>query len=131
MQQFGRQCVVVAIDAKRNYNTEKGKNIFSDDNRQYWFEVFIYGGKKATGLDSIVKEEGRMTGAAVSITGNAVKEPKDKKDEPEKQKEKEKQLALRIKLEEERKKQQVLEQKRKEQEEKERQKQLEQKLAEE
>jgi cyclase len=53
MQQFGRQCVVVAIDAKRNYNTEKRKNIFSDGNRKYWFEVFIYGGKKATGLDAI------------------------------------------------------------------------------
>ncbi|MBI2006160.1 MAG: imidazole glycerol phosphate synthase subunit HisF [Nitrosopumilales archaeon] len=53
MQQFGRQCVVVAIDAKRNYTTEKGKNIFSDGNRQYWFEVFIYGGKYATGFDAI------------------------------------------------------------------------------
>jgi len=53
MQQFGRQCVVVAIDAKRNYNTEKGKNIFSGSNRKYWFEVFIYGGKEETGLDVI------------------------------------------------------------------------------
>ena len=53
MQQFGRQCVVVAIDTKRNYNPEKGKNIFSDKNKKYWFEVFIYGGKEATGLDAI------------------------------------------------------------------------------
>ena len=53
MQQFGKQCVVVAIDAKRNYNVEKEKNIFSDSNRKYWFEVFIYGGKKATGFDAI------------------------------------------------------------------------------
>ena len=53
MQQFGRQCIVVAIDAKRNYSIEKGKNIFSDGNRKYWFEVFIYGGKEATGLDAI------------------------------------------------------------------------------
>lgn len=53
MQQFGRQCIVVAIDAKRNYSTEKGKNIFSEGNRKYWFEVFIYGGKKATDLDAI------------------------------------------------------------------------------
>ena len=53
MHQFGRQCIVVAIDAKRNYNTEKGKNVFSDVNRKYWFEVFIYGGKEATGLDAI------------------------------------------------------------------------------
>ena len=53
MQQFGKQCVVVAIDTKRNYNVEKEKNIFSDSNRKYWFEVFIYGGKKATGFDAI------------------------------------------------------------------------------
>ena len=53
MQQFGKQCVVVAIDAKRNYNVEKEKNIFSDSNRKYWFEVIIYGGKEATGFDAI------------------------------------------------------------------------------
>jgi len=53
MELFGKQCVVVAIDAKRNYNTEKGKNIFSDGDKKFWFEVFIYGGKKETGLDAI------------------------------------------------------------------------------
>ncbi len=53
MELFGRQCVVVAIDAKRNYNIEKGKNIFTENDRQFWFEVFIYGGKKGTGLDAI------------------------------------------------------------------------------
>ena len=53
MHQFGRQCIVVAIDAKRNYSTKKGKNIFSDGNRKYWFEVFIYGGKETTELDAI------------------------------------------------------------------------------
>ena len=53
MEQFGRQCVVVAIDAKRNYDIEKGKNIFSADKKKYWFEVFIYGGKNATRLDAI------------------------------------------------------------------------------
>ncbi|KAG2474772.1 MAG: imidazole glycerol phosphate synthase, catalytic subunit with HisH [Nitrosopumilales archaeon] len=53
MELFGKQCIVVAIDAKKNYNTEKGKNIFSDSKKQFWFEVFIYGGKKETGLDAI------------------------------------------------------------------------------
>ena len=53
MELFGKQCIVVAIDAKRNYNTEKGKNIFSDGDKKFWFEVFIYGGKKETGLDVI------------------------------------------------------------------------------
>ena len=53
MELFGRQCVVVAIDAKRNYNVEKGKNIFTENDRQFWFEVFIYGGKTGTGIDVI------------------------------------------------------------------------------
>ena len=53
MDLFGKQCVVVAIDAKRNYNTEKGKNVFSEGNQKFWFEVFIYGGKKETGFDAI------------------------------------------------------------------------------
>ena len=53
MELFGKQCVVVAIDSRRNYNIEKGKNIFSENGKQFWFEVFIYGGKKGTGLDVI------------------------------------------------------------------------------
>ena len=53
MELFGKQCIVVAIDAKRNYNTEKGKNIFSEGDQKFWFEVFIYGGKKGTDLDAI------------------------------------------------------------------------------
>ena len=52
-KEFGKQCVVVAIDSRRNYNIEKGKNIFSENGKQFWFEVFIYGGKKGTGLDVI------------------------------------------------------------------------------
>lgn len=53
MELFGKQCIVIAIDAKRNYNTEKGKNIFSEGDEKFWFEVFIYGGKKGTELDAI------------------------------------------------------------------------------
>ncbi len=53
MEIFGRQCVVVAIDAKRNYNIKEDANIFSENGKQFWFEVFIYGGKKETGLDAI------------------------------------------------------------------------------
>ena len=53
MDLFGKQCIVVAIDAKRNYNIEKGKNIFSNDGKKFWFEVFIYGGKTGTDLDVI------------------------------------------------------------------------------
>ncbi len=53
MELFGKQCIVIAIDAKRNYNVDNGKNFFSEENQKFWFEVFIYGGKKETGLDAI------------------------------------------------------------------------------
>ena len=53
MDLFGRQCIVVAIDVKRNYNVTNQKNIFSNNGKKFWFEVFIYGGKKETCLDAI------------------------------------------------------------------------------
>ena len=53
MDLFGRQCIVVAVDVKRNYNITNQKNIFSNNGKKFWFEVFIYGGKKETGLDAI------------------------------------------------------------------------------
>jgi cyclase len=51
---FGRQCVVVAIDAKRNYGVG-GKNLFmsEDEQKMYWFEVRIYGSKEGTGIDAL------------------------------------------------------------------------------
>ena len=53
MELFGRQCVVVAIDAKRNYNLKENVTILSENDKKFWFEVFIYGGKQETGLDAI------------------------------------------------------------------------------
>ncbi|HXG06741.1 MAG TPA: imidazole glycerol phosphate synthase subunit HisF [Nitrososphaera sp.] len=53
MSIFGKQCVVVAIDAKRNYNIENDKTVFKDNGKKFWFEVRIYGGKEGTGLDAI------------------------------------------------------------------------------
>ena len=55
MSIFGKQCVVVAIDAKRNYG-KAGKNFFNDgvkNKKEFWFEVRIYGGKEGTGIDAI------------------------------------------------------------------------------
>ena len=53
MSIFGKQCVVVAIDAKRNYDDD-GKNTFENHlGKKYWFEVRIYGGKVETGIDAI------------------------------------------------------------------------------
>lgn len=67
MEIFGKQCVVVAIDAKRRYcggkdakegeeEGCKGRHTFRDKKKRgekYWFEVMIYGGKEGTGLDAI------------------------------------------------------------------------------
>ena len=53
MTLFGRQCVVVAIDAKRNYEIKENVNVFSENEKEFWFEVFIYGGKEGTGIDAI------------------------------------------------------------------------------
>ena len=50
---FGKQCVVIAIDAKRNYSEDSSKTMFDQNGKKFWFEVFIYGGKQGTGLDAI------------------------------------------------------------------------------
>lgn len=52
MRIFGKQCIVVALDVKRNYD-QGGKNFFSKDGKKYWFEIKIFGGKKSTGMDAI------------------------------------------------------------------------------
>jgi len=53
MDIFGRQCIVVAIDTKRNYQLKENTTVFTENGKQFWFEVFIYGGKKDTGIDAI------------------------------------------------------------------------------
>ena len=53
MDIFGRQCVVVPIDAKRVYSNAESKTMFKDKKGRYWFEVMIYGGKEGTGVDSV------------------------------------------------------------------------------
>ncbi|MEM1538821.1 MAG: imidazole glycerol phosphate synthase subunit HisF [Candidatus Bathyarchaeia archaeon] len=50
---FGKQCVVVAIDAKRRYGEADGCITAKTDNGPCWFEVYTYGGRKPTGLDAI------------------------------------------------------------------------------
>jgi imidazole glycerol-phosphate synthase subunit HisF len=71
MSIFGKQCIVVAIDAKRNYHIEKDKTIFKDkDRRKFWFEVRIYGGKEGTGLDAIkwAKEVEQLGAGEILLT---------------------------------------------------------------
>jgi cyclase len=50
---FGKQCIVIAIDAKRRYDLCKGKTIVKTKEGKCWFEVYIYGGRKPTGIDAI------------------------------------------------------------------------------
>ena len=50
---FGRQCVVVAIDAKRRYDALPGKTMARTDEGPCWFEVYTYGGRKPTGIDAL------------------------------------------------------------------------------
>lgn len=53
-QIFGSQCIVVAIDCKRNFDIEKGRYVIDLENDQKaWYEVYIYGGRKPTGIDAI------------------------------------------------------------------------------
>jgi len=52
---FGRQCVVVAIDAKRRYEVRPDKVTVKTAEGLCWFEVHTYGGTggKPTGLDAL------------------------------------------------------------------------------
>ncbi len=50
---FGQQCVVVAIDAKRNRANQKDKTMIQTAEGPVWFEVYTYGGRKPTGIDAI------------------------------------------------------------------------------
>jgi cyclase len=50
---FGSQCVVIAIDAKRRYDDLDGHQIVQANGSLCWFEVFIYGGQKSTGIDAL------------------------------------------------------------------------------
>ena len=50
---FGKQCVVVAIDAKRNRCKQKDRIMVETAEGSIWFEVYTYGGRKPTGIDAI------------------------------------------------------------------------------
>ena len=53
MQTFGKQRVVVAIDAKRRYERKTNKIVAETSDGACWFEAYTYGGRKATGLDAV------------------------------------------------------------------------------
>ena len=70
MEIFGRQCVVVAIDAKKNFSINCDATMFSENGKRFWFEVFIYGGKKETGIDAILwaKEADSLGAGEILLT---------------------------------------------------------------
>lgn len=70
MEIFGKQCVVIAIDAKRNYSEDPAKTMLEEDGKRFWFEVFIYGGRKGTGLDAIrwAKEAADLGAGEILLT---------------------------------------------------------------
>ncbi|HEY9205023.1 MAG TPA: imidazole glycerol phosphate synthase subunit HisF [Candidatus Methanoperedens sp.] len=55
-EMFGSQCIVTAIDCKRNFNIKdnKDKTIIEVGNgKEAWYEVVIYGGRTPTGIDAV------------------------------------------------------------------------------
>jgi len=50
---FGNQCAVVAIDARRKYDGAEGRTLVETPEGKAWFEVYTYGGRKATGIDAL------------------------------------------------------------------------------
>jgi cyclase len=50
---FGRQCVVVAIDAKRSYELQSDKINVQTDKGLCWFQVFTYGGRNPVRKDAL------------------------------------------------------------------------------
>lgn len=53
---FGSQCIVTAIDCRRNTNIRDNKDktiIELENGSKAWYEVVIYGGRTPTGLDTV------------------------------------------------------------------------------
>jgi cyclase len=53
---FGSQCIVTAIDCKRNLDIKNNKDktiIELEDGTEAWYEVVIYGGRTPTGIDTV------------------------------------------------------------------------------
>jgi cyclase len=53
-ERFGTQCIVVAMDVRRNMEMRPKKTpVALPDGSECWYEVVIYGGSKPTGIDAI------------------------------------------------------------------------------
>jgi cyclase len=69
-KKFGSQCIVSAIDAKRVYSEDKDKITIDTPEGTCWFEVYVYGGRKETGVDAIwwAKEVERLGAGEILLT---------------------------------------------------------------
>jgi cyclase len=53
-RKFGTQCIVTAIDARRNFSENvEATTISLNDGTECWYEVIIYGGSRPTGIDAV------------------------------------------------------------------------------
>jgi imidazoleglycerol phosphate synthase, cyclase subunit len=53
-EHFGTQCIVVAMDVRRNYESSPDSTpVLLPDGSTCWYEVVIYGGSKPTRIDAI------------------------------------------------------------------------------
>jgi cyclase len=82
---FGTQCIVVAIDVRRNFTPNPaGTEIRLDDGRSCWYEVVVYGGSKPTGLDAVqwAKEVEKKGAGEILLTSMETDGTKDGFDIP-------------------------------------------------
>lgn len=53
-QEFGSERIVSAIDCKRNFKFEAGRNMLElEDGNKAWYEVVIYSGRQHTNMDAV------------------------------------------------------------------------------
>ncbi|MCC7566553.1 MAG: imidazole glycerol phosphate synthase subunit HisF [Methanomicrobiaceae archaeon] len=64
-ERFGTQCIVVAVDVRRNFDMAAGGTpVAHPDGRESWYEVVTYGGRRPTGIDAILwSQEAEERGA--------------------------------------------------------------------
>ncbi len=69
-RRFGTQCIVSAIDAKRIYEERDDRFMVETAKGRCWFEVYIYGGRKPTGIDAVEwgKEVERLGAGEILLT---------------------------------------------------------------
>jgi cyclase len=84
-ERFGTQCIVVAVDVRRNYELQPEKTLIAlPDGRECWYEVVIYGGHTPTGIDALqwVREAEERGAGEILLTSMETDGTKDGFDIP-------------------------------------------------